>query len=339
MKLSLEIVMAGALLCSPGVVQVSQAITGCTNQYLLGTYNAQVSNSSLMGVLNSLNGSAAGASAKPHDAGGLFGGPTGFGTGTGGAASSGFFGGASGFGSGTIATQGATTGSTSGGTTGGTTGAATGSTPAGSNFFPTLGRFYFDGSGNIVGVSPGNLNTVIGSYSINADCTASMKLVSGQTFDLVVAQTGSHALFLESDSGGAGAVGSLDRSATACIDPGSQQSFAFSYFGAQVTSASAFVPSGAVGTLSLDGQGGFVLNEWVYANGSVQRAAVGGTYSIGGDCALVLTFAPSGAATTGAVASLPASLRGQFVSGSTGLIIVQTDQNPADMVPGTFIAQ
>ena len=39
-----------------GVPRVSYAITGCSNVNLSGTYNAQVSSTNFMSVLNALNG-------------------------------------------------------------------------------------------------------------------------------------------------------------------------------------------------------------------------------------------------------------------------------------------
>src|SRR5580765_2485037 len=101
-------ILGGLLFCTLGlgVPRVSYAITGCSNAYLSGTYNAQVTSSSLMSVLNALN-----------HTGGSTGGATGAtgSTGSTGASGGGFFG------SGTPTTA---TGPT--GTAGGTTGAVMG---------------------------------------------------------------------------------------------------------------------------------------------------------------------------------------------------------------------
>jgi len=285
MRLTVRIVMAVAsLLSGLGVLRVSYAITGCTNAYLTGTYNAQISSANFMNVLNALN-TPAGSTSK----------------------------------------------STTGGPASGTT-----------SSLPGLGQLFLDGNGNIVGTSASSPNMIIGSYTVNTDCTGTANLNSGQTFYIVVAANGAQAMFMESDAAGGGSVGVLDRSTTACIGPGSEESFAFSYFGAQAptgTSTPMFLPAAAVGSISLDGQGNFSMKEWVYANGSAMPVNAAGSYTIDYNCNLVLSFRPGSGATTGSAANAPAALRGLLVSGSMGLILVQTDQAPTDLVPGTFVAQ
>ena len=51
--------LAGFLLCGLTLPQASYGITGCTNGNIMGVYNAQVSSANFTNVLNSINGSRA----------------------------------------------------------------------------------------------------------------------------------------------------------------------------------------------------------------------------------------------------------------------------------------
>jgi len=324
-------IVAG-LLVGLGLPRASFGISGCTNANLTGTYNAQISSANFMNVLSTINGSAASA----HDANlPPFGGPTGFGTGL---------------------PPSTSTGGTGGGNTGGgTTGSVTvnpggfGNNPNSlSGQTPGLGRYFFDGSGNIVGLSagPNSGNVMIGSYSVNSDCTAAMTLNSGQTFTAVLAQNGGKVLFIETDSSAIGATGELDLATTGCNTMGGTPlNFAFSFFGAKTAAASSgsavsWQQNSAIGALFLDGQGGFNMTEWMSANGSIQPLTSSGTYAIGLDCSIKLTFAASSnGGTTGSTSGLPMAFRGLLVSDSAGLIAVQPDQTLGDTVTGVVINQ
>lgn len=121
---------------------------------------------------------------------------------------------------------------------------------------PGLGRFFFDGSGNIIGVTPGTAeNAVVGSYNVNQDCTATMGLGTGETFNAVVAQGGSQVLFIETDSTSSGAVGELDRATNTCLSPSAPQSFAFSFVNIQAAAATTG-PAGATGPTGATGATG-----------------------------------------------------------------------------------
>ncbi|MBZ5623743.1 MAG: hypothetical protein LAQ69_34340 [Acidobacteriia bacterium] len=291
---------AGILLCSMGLPRVSYGITGCNNSYLTGAYNIQVSSANVTSLLNTLNSSGS-------------------------------------------------TGSTGGGTTATTTNpGGFGNNPNSlTGKVPGLGRFFFDGNGAIIGTVPGStVNSTVGSYTVNNDCTATMKLNSGETFNAILAQSGGQVLFIESDSTGGGAVGQMNRASSACFPSGTAQSFAFSFFGAQpmpatsgsgtATTGPAFQPASAVGSITLDGINSFALSEWVYSSGSVKPVNATGTYTVGTNCNLQLTFTqPSGSTTS----ALPAGVRGLLVSSTMGLLVVQTDQVPTDIVTGELIAQ
>jgi hypothetical protein len=353
-------VFAGLLLFGVGfgVPRAAYAVTGCTNASLSGTYNAQISSANFMSIVNALNGNTAGGTNT--------GGSTGSACSTGTTANPG--GGFFGPGTPTTAVPpGGTTGSagTSSGTTttsGGTTGAV--STPPGfgsnplslSGSVPDLSRFFFDGNGNIIGQSPSTapggvtVNVTAGSYSINNDCTAAIKLASGQNFNAIVVNGGDKVLFLQNDANSAGVVGSLSRSTSACLNSGFSGSFGFSFFGAEPVAATGttgaaaaanFSAFSAIGTLQLNSDGTFSMKQWTFQNGKMQPATATGTYAIGTDCGLSLTFAKPQGGTTGAAGSTtftaPVLFRGALVNPTSGTLVVQPDT--LTTVTGQFIQQ
>lgn len=317
--------IAGLLLCILILPQVSYGITGCTNANLMGAYNAQISSSGLMNVLSTINNGASAPS------------PTG-----------------------TTATKTANPG-------------GFGNNPLSlTGKVPGLGRYVLDGNGSINGMAPGSTGLMaIGTYKVNDDCTATMSLNTGETFDAIVAANGARVLFIESDATGGGAIGELDLATTACVaGAGGPQTFAFNVFGAQQASsapssptptaslASIFdtdlssrmaaqdtvptsvtlQPTAALGAITLDGQGSFSLTEWLYASGTLKPVKTTGTYTFGMNCNLKLTFNAATGATTGS-ASAPAAVQGILVSGSSGLLVFQTDQVATDIVTGQLIGQ
>jgi hypothetical protein len=179
---------------------------------------------------------------------------------------------------------------------------------------PYAVQFYFDGQGNIVGPA----STIVGTYTVNTDCSATLSFVSGATFNAVLVSGGAGVLFMQNNAGSGGAVGTLQRYSGACAG-NSPQSLGFSFFGAQKVSGTSAVtlnPVSAVGELQLNGQGGFVMQEWVYQYGKTTATTLSGTYTVGSDCSLSLTFASSSAA------SVTAPLTGRL-SASTGTFIPQ----------------
>jgi len=205
---------------------------------------------------------------------------------------------------------------------------------------PGLGRFFFDGNGFIVGQASagatGNVN--VGTYSVNDDCTATLKLTSGQTYNAVVTGGGKGVLFIETDSAGAGVIGSMVRASNSCPSAvGNTASFGFSLAGAQRTAATssspaAFKPYSTLGAVQLSPDGGFTLKSWQVSNGSLQSVTSTGTYTIGFDCSVKLTFnaAASGAPT-------PIALRGLLVNQENGVFTAQPDTS--NTLTGEFIVQ
>jgi hypothetical protein len=328
MKIQKSLIVGGLLLCGLGLPRASFAISGCSNGYLMGTYNAQVSS---MNFSQALQGN-------------------------------------------TTATSTTTTGTTTTGS--GTTATSTppvgfGNSPASlSGSVPGLGRFFFDGNGAIVGLA-GGVNTVVGTYSVNQDCTVKVSLGSGSTFDGVLVNGGSKVLFIETDSAGSGSVGTLQR-ASSCVDLSYRSSFGFSFSGATrqtsttntgtttgtgtgtgttgtgtgtttgtgstptATTTTQFAPYSAVGAISLDGNGNFTLTQTSFVNGGVQRSTGFGTYAAGADCSIKLNF---GGITNadGTAGTIPVSLRGLLSDGTGGTLSLQPNQT--DALTGLFVVQ
>ena len=53
-------IAGGLLICSLGMPRVSFGISGCTNAYLTGTYNATIASANVTNVLNTLNSTTVG---------------------------------------------------------------------------------------------------------------------------------------------------------------------------------------------------------------------------------------------------------------------------------------
>ena len=180
--------------------------------------------------------------------------------------------------------------------------------------------------------------------------------------------------YIETDSSASGTIGELDRSQTACIDmSGSPSNYPFSFFGARPASGSSsstgtsggttgsagtgtggtgstgtgttatttsLAETAAVGWLTLDGQGGFTLMEWALSNGSVQPVTASGSYAVGQNCNISLTFSQNAnGGATGSSGGLPTASDGLLVGHTSGIIAVQPDSTAGDTVTGVVIDQ
>src|SRR5947207_1400241 len=67
---------------------------------------------------------------------------------------------------------------------------------------PALGRYYFDGAGNIIGVATGKVafNLALGKYTVNTDCTGKITLASGAAYDIVLANGGKELTYVRTDA-------------------------------------------------------------------------------------------------------------------------------------------
>jgi len=85
----------------------------------------------------------------------------------------------------------------------------------------------------------------------------------------------------------------------------------------------------------LDGAGGFTLTQSTYSGTSVQRGNSAGTYAVGQDCSLTLTFSSSAGSSSNFTA--PRSFKVLMIDPTTGRLAVQTDANTT--LTGLFTAQ
>jgi hypothetical protein len=102
-----------------------------------------------------------------------------------------------------------------------------------------------------------------------------------------------------------------------------------------------------VGQVQLSPDNTFTITEWVYSNGTAQKLTSGGTYSVGPDCRLQLTFTPNSSnngGTTGSVSfSAPTTFQlnnqanAQNNIAGQGFLVIQP-MNVTTVV-GTFIQQ
>jgi hypothetical protein len=286
----------GGILCCALSLHSAGAVSGCSNLYLQGTYNIQIDNASIINTLSALSASASSTTTPAI-----------------------------------VAPSATVTGP----------GQVEPIFPGSLVDTPYLGRYYFDGNGSVVGMENardinGNLspvNTVVGSYSVDDSCNASISLNGGRNFTAVLAGQGQSAVFMETDEAGRGATGTLQRSAPSCANPSSPQSFAFRYTGAaQTTSATfagvAFQPYSSVGTMNLDGAGNFTMTSTVLTGGALQKSNQSGTYTVGTDCGIHLNFVSTNTAgLTGATTGgyEPPSVFNGLLAGSSanGLLSVQ----------------
>ena len=94
------------------------------------------------------------------------------------------------------------------------------------------------------------------------------------------------------------------------------------------------MPLSEIGTIGTDGAGNFAFTLSVAQNGSIVRTRAGGTYTVGADCSLKLTFSPNFPGTT-ANFKAPSSLSGLTVDSTGGVLVIQPDSNTTLM--GRFI--
>jgi len=75
-------------------------------------------------------------------------------------------------------------------------------------------------------------------------------------------------------------------------------------------------------------------------NGSVQPVTASGSYTVGQNCNISLTFSQNAnGGTTGSTSGLPTAFNGLLVSNTSGIIAVQPDSTAGDTVAGVVIDQ
>lgn len=173
----------------------------------------------------------------------------------------------------------------------------------GSGAAPTAGiaRLFLDGAGTISGYSSVNLQgswlqgNVIGTYTVNPDCSAAFSLTdaSGNTenFGGTLVGQGDSAMILQTDAG-TGVSGVLKRTRGFCQISDLSGSFGFQYAGIVVGPSNS--PYSSVGILSLDGQGNVTTQESRYRSGTYAQISSSGTITINPDCTAAVTLSSTG---------------------------------------------
>jgi hypothetical protein len=213
-----------------------------------------------------------------------------------------------------------------------------------SGSLPGLGRYYLDGTGNVVGMSAASSTTPavtsnVGTYSVNVDCSGNVKLTNGAAYDIFVASDGTLITDVRTDSTGGGEQGILRRAAS-CVTLNYPGNYTFAINGGTKQTptggTSGTYAYSATGTLNLNGSGSFTMAETLVTASGAARSTSTGSYTVGADCSVNLTFSTaSGANSTSFVA--PNSFRFLMTDASSGLLSVQPDS--ATTLTGTLSAQ
>jgi hypothetical protein len=203
-----------------------------------------------------------------------------------------------------------------------------------------LGRYYFDGTGNIIGVTAATstspaVTSNVGTYTVNTDCSASVKFTSAAAYDLYLSNNGQQASYVRTDASGGSEFGILHR-AGACVNLNGSYTF---QAGGVSTQSPTTGPSGAyaysaAGSLSLDGIGNFTLAESLVTSAGPQKSTAAGTYTIGGDCSVTLKFNTTGNSSN---FTTPTSFRILMLDPATGMVALQPDANST--LTGTLTGQ
>jgi hypothetical protein len=209
---------------------------------------------------------------------------------------------------------------------------------------PGLGRYYLDGTGNVVGMTVAASNTPavstnIGKYSVNTDCSGNITLTSGAAYDIYLAGNGSTINYVRTDASSGGELGVLTR-VSACVNLNYPGTFTFTIEGNRVQTPTGGTAAqgiySTIGSLSLNGSGMFTMSQSLYNASGIQRSTSSGTYTVGGDCSVSLSFSSAtGASSSNFVA--PTSFKLLMIDATTGFISTQPDSTTT--LTGTLIAQ
>ena len=174
----------------------------------------------------------------------------------------------------------------------------------------------------------------VGTFSVNTDCSASVKFTSGAAYDLYLATNGQEALYVRTDALGGSEFGILRR-AGSCVSLNGSYTF---QVGGVSTQSPTSGPTGeyaysAAGTLALDGIGNFNLAQSLVTSAGAQKSTASGTYTVGGDCSVTLKFNSTGNSSF----VIPASFKILMIDSNTGMVAVQP--TATDTLTGTLTGQ
>jgi hypothetical protein len=158
---------------------------------------------------------------------------------------------------------------------------------------------YMDGSGYLSGYAAANLagawlqGSIMGSYSVNTDCTATFMLTDSTgavaNFSGVVVAQGTSAFVTQTDAGAA-VSGRLRPIRGFCQTADLVGTFGIQYSGTD-SSAAAFNSTGVV---TLDGQGDLTATESRFSGTAYSQVASTGTITVNPDCSASLSLTANG---------------------------------------------
>ena len=235
-----------------------------------------------------------------------------------------------------------------GGQLSGTAAGVTALSAKSSSTSPQLGltRLVFDGQGTVTGsatfdaTAAASRSQITGTYSVNTDCTISLALtntLAGQQNWNGVLVAGGDRVYLAQIDTAAPFSGSVERARALCTAADFNGSYGFRRSGvtlaasAGAANAAATTSSDSVGFISADGIGSFSLSESIAGSGSAGWNVSTGTYTIGEDCSVTLTFDASPGSGAAAV------IQGTLTNNHAGLVTIETRSNLP--VAGSFAAQ
>jgi hypothetical protein len=156
------------------------------------------------------------------------------------------------------------------------------------------GVFTTNGAGNFGYQATQNINGTVSSFSITgrytliANCTATVRLINGETFSAVVVSGGSEIDFQSTTPGSVETVVAKKLSSTAsstCSLATVTGSYGLvgsgTYFGE---------PATVTGIVTTNGAGNFVYGAIQNVNGTVSSFTITGTYTLNANCSATITF-------------------------------------------------
>jgi hypothetical protein len=158
-----------------------------------------------------------------------------------------------------------------------------------------VGQLTADGKGNFTGIETQSTLGVIssdvaltGTYSVNANCTGTGTITSGQTanLSLVVVSNGAQFEITRTDAGTSQYGYALAQRKAICTNAGIKGTFGFRGGGFN----SSLQPSAYAGQVKLNGLGGLTGSESASFNGSIQSFSLTGSYSVSSNCTGTATF-------------------------------------------------
>jgi hypothetical protein len=168
-----------------------------------------------------------------------------------------------------------------------------------------VGVHTWDGQGNTLATYTASVNgsiypgiTVTGSYSVNANCTASLTESDGSHYNFVVSPNGNTATWIQTDTGTvlsgtetrlrnreeAGMAAAVRLASTAQCPLGNATKHG-TYLVSGTGTIVGVGPISAVGEITYDGQGNSIATVTLSVNGTIQSGVtVTGTYTVNSDC-------------------------------------------------------